>query len=798
MNTYIAGIIRKILIKNRQSSIYKLFFSYIAVIFIIVIMMFLIIYKYEQNLINNWLVKNSISAINNTKDRIDETIFKDKIDYVTLKILQDFFSTPELSEYLSPANAQLLYDYKTEKYMQQYLQSLSSSIASTTTLISNISIFYKANNHIVSLNGSFQPTKQDKTDIFGAEDPDTSYTYPFLREHMTKYNKLTGTGYTSDNSFVNFIRKIPDIAFPNTCGGSIIVTINENNLYKEFEEILKSDSNAALTGDTALMIIDRNGNIISAKNKNLLSKNIGIYGIKLDSGSIPDFLIKSVNNKDFIFTFKPSEVTDFVYLSFTPMSTVTSSFSLIFKLLLIVTVFTLIAGLILSAYSTRNIFTPLLKIRNACLEKLEGHSLNITGPLNEYTLINSAIDTMSDKLESHEKALKRVKPIVGQHILDTLLSRNGNMGGIIEEFNITDTNFARPFNVVIMVRTVYEHSVLNESMYLNSMGGEITAGMETILGNADSDFITGNVEKDIIFLINCCDPNRTVDCLLAYISKYFSNFSGLKVIVGISNIEKSIENASDMYEQALTCLKYSFLYPDDNVLNYREVCEWEHTYPENIEKSVEKINKAILQGMWDNFNNMIDTLVEDIMSERYSYSHIFRLMGNIRQTIGSIASRFNIELDNDILISHKLPKNVNTLPEYAGLLKQIGNHISSIIKNRNENKNLLLVEKAKRYIDVNIADNNVSLNYIAELMNISPAHLSRVFKDITGMNFVDYLTASKLEYSRYLLLNTSDKINDISVKTGYSNVHYFISKFKACYGTTPNDYRLNKNRQMYE
>ena len=580
--------------------------------------------------------------------------------------------------------------------------------------------------------------------------------------------------------------------FPKTCGGSIIVTVSEKNLYKEFEEVLKPGSITSSSGDTNFMIIDGDGTIISAKNKELLYKNIRRFGIDLESGNIPEYVIKSVDGKDLIFTFKSSSVVPFIYISYTPMSSVLSSFSLIFRLLLIVTVFTLVVGFILSAYSTHNVFTPLLKIKNACLEKLKGHSLNITGPLNEYKFINSAIDTMSNQLESREKALREVKPIVGQHIIDTLLLKNGNTESILEELNLTDTDFHRPFYVIIMLRTVYEHRVMNESMYAGCMGSELTAGAETALNGEDSDFITGGVGRDIVFLINCRDPNRAVDCFLAYISKYFSNFSGLDLFTGISNIEESVENTAEMYEQASTCLEYSFLYPDDKILYYRDVCEWEQADTVKIEKSVEELNRTISRGSWEDFGSMVDMLVQEITSGRYSCSHILKLLGSIRRTIGSIASRYNVQLNNDILTSEQVPENIDTLADFAELLKQTGNYISGIIKNRNENKNLQLVEKIKKYINANITDNNITLAGIAELMEISPAHLSRVFKDVTGTNFVDYLVASKLEYSRYLLLNTSEKIHDISGKIGYSNVHYFISKFKACYGTTPNNYRLNQ------
>jgi len=105
--------------------------------------------------------------------------------------------------------------------------------------------------------------------------------------------------------------------------------------------------------------------------------------------------------------------------------------------------------------------------------------------------------------------------------------------------------------------------------------------------------------------------------------------------------------------------------------------------------------------------------------------------------------------------------------------------------------------EVKDYILDNILEPSLSLNYVAEVMHISPAYLSRMFKKETGMTFVEYLMDCKLNTAKnLLLLNTDMKIDDLCNTIGYSSPQYFIRKFKIKFGSTPSEYRLTHIREI--
>ena len=67
--------------------------------------------------------------------------------------------------------------------------------------------------------------------------------------------------------------------------------------------------------------------------------------------------------------------------------------------------------------------------------------------------------------------------------------------------------------------------------------------------------------------------------------------------------------------------------------------------------------------------------------------------------------------------------------------------------------------------------------------------LSTLFKQKTGMKFIDYLNEVRIEKSKELLKDSNRKMYQISKAVGYDNPKYFFRIFKKKTGMTPEQYR---------
>ena len=100
-----------------------------------------------------------------------------------------------------------------------------------------------------------------------------------------------------------------------------------------------------------------------------------------------------------------------------------------------------------------------------------------------------------------------------------------------------------------------------------------------------------------------------------------------------------------------------------------------------------------------------------------------------------------------------------------------------------------IVQDALRYIDENYADGNISLNSVAQAINISANYLSAMFSQKMGVSFVEYLTQKRMARARQLLRQTGKRSGEIAAEVGYRDPRYFSFVFKKTQGCTPKAYR---------
>ena len=93
-----------------------------------------------------------------------------------------------------------------------------------------------------------------------------------------------------------------------------------------------------------------------------------------------------------------------------------------------------------------------------------------------------------------------------------------------------------------------------------------------------------------------------------------------------------------------------------------------------------------------------------------------------------------------------------------------------------------LINEMYRYPDL-------SREYIAEKCGKSVYAVSRIFKKISGLTFIDYLTNIRINHAKDYLKTSELTVEDIGKRVGYLNISSFIRTFKRKTGETPTRYR---------
>lgn len=118
-------------------------------------------------------------------------------------------------------------------------------------------------------------------------------------------------------------------------------------------------------------------------------------------------------------------------------------------------------------------------------------------------------------------------------------------------------------------------------------------------------------------------------------------------------------------------------------------------------------------------------------------------------------------------------------------------HISTIFKVIQSSKrdySQQIINNIHTYVSAHYAD-EITLSSVAQIVHLSPYYISKLFKKITGENFIDYLTSVRIEKAMELLVSPDVRVYDVAEQVGYKSTKHFSQVFRTYTGKTPSEYR---------
>ncbi|MBR6727941.1 MAG: helix-turn-helix domain-containing protein [Clostridia bacterium] len=137
------------------------------------------------------------------------------------------------------------------------------------------------------------------------------------------------------------------------------------------------------------------------------------------------------------------------------------------------------------------------------------------------------------------------------------------------------------------------------------------------------------------------------------------------------------------------------------------------------------------------------------------------------------------------------------------LLITVGRYVSNTIQNipRLHAKEWHTVSAALHAVDERFGDSSLTLGTVADTLYMSKSHLSRLFKQVTGRPFSDYLKGLRLDHACKLLRESTLTVEAIARQCGLRDMPSFYAAFHTHTGMTPNQFRamhLQKQNKIYD
>ena len=98
------------------------------------------------------------------------------------------------------------------------------------------------------------------------------------------------------------------------------------------------------------------------------------------------------------------------------------------------------------------------------------------------------------------------------------------------------------------------------------------------------------------------------------------------------------------------------------------------------------------------------------------------------------------------------------------------------------------LRKVEDYIAEHLSE-EMSVDQLAELAELSPSHFAHVFKETTGMTPLQFITRQRITRAQQLIRETSRSLIDVGLEVGYSSPSHFAQVFRRVVGVTPTEFR---------
>jgi len=256
--------------------------------------------------------------------------------------------------------------------------------------------------------------------------------------------------------------------------------------------------------------------------------------------------------------------------------------------------------------------------------------------------------------------------------------------------------------------------------------------------------------------------------------------------VGIGRV-KPFNNMEISYSEAINALlitQNTVACADDLPIG----CAYEDDYPVNLENRIfEEVAKGRTDAALTAAKSYFDWIItRDIMDARLKVLEFAMWAERIAYENGGLI--YTLESRHNYLPTIMSIEDPDSLWEwFKGKIIFSCNSVS----NKREESSNDVIEASKKYIQDNFTK-NITLEDVSREVNISTYYLSRIFKEATGWNFIDYLTSLRIEKAKELLSTTQYSMKEICSMSGYVNPNYFSKLFKKNVGVTPTEYREGK------
>jgi len=750
----------------------KLFLFYFLSFFLVILVPVLLLSVSSYRLIYSSIIseiqngnENSIRQTGTSIDRLIEDITSISIQ---LGLDGRIYATSQNTE---------------SSYLLNDVKDRIASLSKENSSIQSIQIYFTDNGTILSSDSPNRQSPSQPIDEWISQIK--AANKPMLWLPTRTFVNQDGNPY----SIATVVVKLP-VAYSEITG-YIAIHFHEETL-NDYLQAMDSGNN------TQVYLAADNGLLVSAHNMQSDTQFTPDDMIKLIQDGENGTYSKKINGSESLVTVRSPLINGWRLVSVTPLTYVDTKMDYIRNVIILTGSLLVFLGTLFSYFLSRTMYNPIKLL----LEKTTRFHRELALPetaTREHSLkdVSGIFDQVYLSHKKLEASYKANYPIMINRFLNDLFYNRVHESFQEIERKITDLRLPKlTRGFVVMLIEIDEYSKWKEQYTTQDLcllryaalniAHETVSGKYTCLSAETSD-------NQIAILINTGSPSddhvepltdvaqAVIDSIRAYLPFTVTISFGTE-IDHLLQVHVSFQKAQDVMRRKILQKGMSILFPEHTV----QPNTFEYFYPAFIEKALVNNMRA---GNDREALQCLERMREELLNKpNLTYENVIRLYNRLIDAmidvIADIGSSWETAFgDGNVyqeLVKHE---TIDGLHEWISdicerVCKAIRNHVRSPSK----------ADAAIEFIEGRYQE-DISVEMIADSVQVTPAYLSRIFKNATGKTVLEYLTNIRIEHSKRLLRESNMTLQEVSNRIGYNNANSFIRFFRKHEGITPGEYR---------
>jgi two-component system response regulator YesN len=758
------------LLKRKPNKLFLLyFFSFFIVILVPIILLSLSSYRLAYTTVLNEIRQANTNTLKQTGSSVDRMLDDIVKQSIQLGLDGRIYASSTYSD---------------DSYLLNEVRDRITVMSNENSYVQSIQVYYLNNNLVLS---SDSPNRYYKGESFdqwielftvSAEDQLWLPTRSFVTQDGIPYKIVT------------LVRKLP-VAFSDTTG-YIAIHVREDKL----QDLLKSmdpgpNSWVYLTGE--------HGIVLSAFSPTLKEKEAlkdTEMSQLLEQNTESSFVNRSGKNDSLVSIGTPRR-NGWRLVSMTSLEYLESKLQYIRQIILLTGCLLIFLGMVMSYFLSRTMYNPIKRL----LEKTKNYQRELSLPStaeegNSLHFVSGMVEQFFYRHKELEASYKNNYPAMIDRFLYHLFY-NRTSATFDVQLKLDDLRLSlTPYGYVVMIVEIDDYFTLRDrysSQDLNllryavlNIVHEIASGPYTCLSTEIND----NQVAILINLKTITDNHREsltemADQIIQAIRTYLTfsitiSFGG--VIEHLLQTHVSFQQASNVVRHKMMMDSRKTLFHEDSVY----INSFHYFYPAHIEKSLVNNIRACNEGQTLECLKQLRTELK--LKANLSYENVFRLYNRLIDSIIDLTVDSGLPWDKVygasnvylVLAKHETIESIHVWMEE--LCVQVIEYLRSHFQNPSK------VDLVLEFIGKQFSE-DISVEQIADAVQLNPAYLSRIFKQTTGKTVLEHLTLVRMEGSKILLCESTLNIHDVALRIGYNNTNSFIRFFRKYEGVTPGEYR---------